>query len=147
MNNDISDKHKVFIDQYFNNKLNATKAYQSVYTKATDSSAQKQSSQLLKKLEKTSYFLKKKEEKEKERQDTYKLNLTRLKELFEDSIKGDPIYGEDGRILGYKKDRRTALGIINEINKMEGNHAEQRIKLSGDSNAPLFPSSLEIKFE
>jgi 4-hydroxy-L-threonine phosphate dehydrogenase PdxA len=56
---ELSDKHKRFIDLYFEYKLNAFKAYKEVYPKAQEASALTESAKLLKKLRKTSHFIKK----------------------------------------------------------------------------------------
>lgn len=53
---ELSEKHKRFVDLYFEYKLNAFKAYREVYPNAKEESALTESSKLVKKLQKTSYF-------------------------------------------------------------------------------------------
>ena len=56
---ELSDKHKAFIDLYFEYKLNAFKAYKKVYPNCAENSALTHSSKLLKKCQKSSYFIEK----------------------------------------------------------------------------------------
>ena len=56
---ELSDKHKAFIDLYFEYKLNAFKAYREVYTNCAERNALGESSKLLKKVQKTQYFIEK----------------------------------------------------------------------------------------
>lgn len=127
---ELSEKHKAFIDEYFLNKQNATQAYKAIYPKATHQSAQRKSTFLLRKVEKSTYFDKKRREKSEKAENSYNENLEKLREVIRLGLEGDDVFAKDGTT--YKKRQLAAVtAAINEINKMEGNHAETKIKLSG----------------
>jgi hypothetical protein len=143
----LSEKHKSFIDIYLTNGLNAPKAYQAVYPNASKESANTHSQKLLKNVQKTSYFVKKSQEKSEKSQNSYKKNLERLQKLYEISLAGDPIFDKNGNEIGRKKLVGHAVQVINEINKMEGNHAETKIKLMGTgNNGEIEVKNIEVKF-
>jgi 4-hydroxy-L-threonine phosphate dehydrogenase PdxA len=58
---ELSEKHKRFIDLYFEYKLNAFKAYREVYPNAAEASALTKSVKLLKEVQKSSYFIEKRQ--------------------------------------------------------------------------------------
>lgn len=60
---ELSSKHKAFVDAYFFTfRLNPTEAYSHVYPKASKKSASQKGAELLKKVEKSSYFVAKRSE-------------------------------------------------------------------------------------
>lgn len=127
---ELSAKHKAFIDLYFENKLNACKAYKELYPKVSEISLTSNSTKLLKKCKETQYFAKKMQEKAEKSESSYNRNLETLWKVVELGLQGDDILGKDG-VLYNKKQLGAVTQAINEINKMEGNHAETKIKLSG----------------
>ena len=56
---ELSEKHKAFINFYFEYKLNAFKAYREVYPNCSEKSSVEKSSTLLKKVKKSQYFIEK----------------------------------------------------------------------------------------
>jgi hypothetical protein len=141
----LSEKHRRVIDIYFSNKFNQQAAYQEVYPNCAINSLDSQSSKLFKKLKKTPYFIQKAQEKEEKRQNTYNENLETLKEVIRLGLQGDDVPGKDGQIFN-KKQLGAIVQAVNEINKMEGNHAETKLKLSGtgDNNAILIQSVINL---
>lgn len=78
---ELSEKHKRFIDFYFEYKLNAFKAYREVYPDCAESSALGQSSKLLKKLQKTQYFIQKSTKKSEKSEISFEWWTKQLKKV------------------------------------------------------------------
>lgn len=135
----LSAKHKVFLDIYFANNKDSILAYREAGFKCKEEYVYKQSQELLKKLQKTGYFLTKNEEYKKILDEQHGINrdylIKELKECLDSAKIGDYIPTENG---GYTKiDRTNWLKAIDQMTKMTGEYAETKLKLSGLDTANM----------
>lgn len=128
---ELSEKHKRFIDKYFSNGKKAIEAYSEVYPKASKASVLAQSHFLLKKLEKTLYFLEKTKENRKKLDEIHGVNrdflIKELKGCLQSAKEGDYIQTETGTYV--KVDRQSWLKSVEHLIKMTGEYAETKAKL------------------
>lgn len=129
----ISPKHKTFLDAYFSNGRKAYEAYREVYTKSSEASAKTECYKILRKLQKSSYFLHKTEEIKKKADQKYGVSrdwlIMQNKFIYESAMAGDQIPTGTGFYL--KIDRASAVKAIDQLTKMLGEYADTKIKLAG----------------
>ncbi len=124
---ELSDKHKAFINIYIQNGRNATNAYEEVYGKKEGNQASNLGSRLLKKVEKSVYFVEKCSELEKNHGVSFEWAIQKNKEILEDALLGDEIPTPTGFYI--KKDRMAALKGVKQITDLFGWEAATKAKL------------------
>lgn len=135
---ELTDTEKAFIEVYLTNGRKAGAAYQAVKDNVSKGSADTLGSKMLKKVQKSSYYIQKNQEILNNYGLSMKKQIERLNAIYERSmeykmkLEFDPIdkkmvpkVDEDGNMF-FEYDSKGALGAIQEQNKMLGFHKNSK---------------------
>jgi phage terminase small subunit len=124
---ELSEKHKAFVNIYVQNGRNASEAYRTVYGEKEGTVANTLGSRLLKKVDKSAYFVEKCLEIEKNHGVSFSWAIQKNKEILEDALLGDEIPTNNGSYT--RKDRMAALKGVKQITDLFGWEAVTKAKL------------------
>lgn len=137
----LTEKQEAFCREYILNGGNSSEAYRKAYptsVKWKDSAVHVEASKLLN----NTKVLLRVEELKAENKKRFEVDVDQKKgwliEVVERSLQHKEVFGPDGEPTGeYKFDAQSVIRAINELNKMDGDHAPTRNEHTGKDGKPI----------
>ncbi len=135
----LSTKRKSFIDNYFANGRNGTKAYMAAYPDSNESSAASSATKLLKIIEKHPYFAQKSQEFQEQCGISVQKLVDELREIMTMGKGAEYLEealtptGEPVTLKKHSKNLSASVNAVDKIAKLFGYYPEQKLKIDAET--------------